>query len=60
MDEVEQVTPQSKPDNVQDLVWEAQCRASLQATLNCFSGCGFRPQPQDNTRRLESVALLRD
>ena len=59
-DGVEQVPLQSEP-NVQDLVLEAQRRASLQATLDCLSGRGSRPQPQ-NSRRLGCVgnALLQD
>ena len=55
MDEVEPGPPQSEP-RVQDLVLEAQHRVSFQATLSCFLGRGSRPQPQDNTWRLEYVA----
>ena len=56
----EQVPPQSEP-GVPDLAWEARCRASLQASLDCISGRGSRPQPT-HTRRLGDVgsALLRD
>ena len=57
---MEQVPLQSEP-NVQDLVLEAQRRASLQATLDCLSGRGSRPQPR-NSRRLGCVGntLLQD
>ena len=34
----------SEPDNLLDIVLEAQHRASLQVTLNCFSGRGSQPQ----------------
>ena len=57
---VEQVPQQSEPRDP-DLAWEARCRASLQASLDCISGKGSRPQPP-NTRKLGTVgsALLRD
>ena len=57
---VEQVPHQSEPREP-DLALEARRRASLQASLDCISGRGSRPQPL-NTRRLGAVgsALLRD
>ena len=44
----------SQPDNIQDTVLEAQCRASLQVTLNRFSRNGSRPQGE-STRSLGFV-----
>ena len=57
MDGVEPVPPQPEP-SVQDLAQEARQKASYQATLNCFSGRGSRPQQPDNTLVLEWVATL--
>ena len=43
--EVEQRSHQSKPsDNIQEIVLEAQRIASYQATLDCISGHGSKPQ----------------
>ena len=50
-EEVEQDPPQpEQQDNIQDLVLEAQCQASFQATLDAFSGCSSRPQPPSQAR----------
>ena len=51
----------SEPNNIQDIVLEAQCRASLQVTLNHLSGQGSRPQGE-STRSLEFVSkrMLRE
>ena len=44
-EEFKQWSHQSEPsDKVQEYVLEAQCRASHQATLDCISGHGSKPQ----------------